>query len=90
MPNDGSNARDGAQCAADPTVGCPHDTTVRPPGGAGARGTMTIPVTTTGSPFRSVERYMMRHARLATGSPHSCSDLMSVPGSPSAAPGGCV
>jgi hypothetical protein len=52
----GSALSDGPQRSAAPVVGCPHETTVRPPGGDGSSGAATKPETTMSLPSRSVER----------------------------------
>jgi hypothetical protein len=44
---------EGAQSFVDPVVGCPHDTTGRPPDGASPVGATMMPDTGTSSPVTS-------------------------------------
>src|SRR5581483_1839104 len=74
---------DGAHSSASPVVPCAHDTMLRPPGGAGAVGTLIRPVTAMSSPCKDCEWYMTRYTVAScTSGNDSCCTRITSPGCP--------
>ena len=74
--------RVGAHSGARPTVPCAHETTGRPPAGAGRVGMNTMPLDTVGRPRKSSDRYSTRSDRPpGTVTPRGSVRMMS-PGRP--------